>query len=60
MLVLGSDNHNMPLRQVFLFEVEKLKVAVAAYKTHKDLVKKERQLEKDAHLSKVSDPEEQK
>jgi hypothetical protein len=43
------------LRQVFTFEVEKIKNSVANYKTHKDLVKKEKQLEKDTISHKIRD-----
>jgi hypothetical protein len=43
-----------PLRQVFSFEVEKIKNSVASYKNYKDLVKKEKQLEKDTIVHKVT------
>lgn len=45
----------MTLKEIFTFEVEKIRTAVASYKSHKDLVKREKQLEKDLHMSKVHD-----
>ena len=51
---IGADDHGSAIKEVFTFEVEKLKTTLSSYKSHKDLVKRERQLEKDAHLSKVS------
>lgn len=48
-----ADEHGSNLRDVRLIEVEKIRNTVASYKNHKDLVKKERQFEKEAHLSKV-------
>lgn len=51
----GADDAGNELKEVFFFEVDKIKSTVSGYKSHKDLVKKERQLEKDIHLSKVHD-----
>lgn len=51
--VSGADENGMSLKEVFSFEVDKIRSSVSNYKSHKDLVKKEKQLEKDAHLSKV-------
>jgi len=50
-----ADEHGLSLREVHTIEVEKIKNTVASYKSHRDLVRKERQLEKDTHLSKVHD-----
>jgi len=50
-----ADEHGQSLREVHTIEVEKIKNTVASYKSHRDLVRKERQLEKDTHLSKVHD-----
>jgi hypothetical protein len=48
-----ADEHGNNLRDVKLIEVDKIRNTVASYKNHKDLVKKERLFEKEAHLSKV-------
>ena len=48
-----ADEHGLSLREVHTIEVEKIKNSIANYKSHRDLVKKERQLEKETHLSKV-------
>lgn len=51
--VKWADEEGGLLREVQTIEVEKIKSSVATYKTHKDLVKKEKQLEKEVHLLKV-------
>ncbi|MCL4419488.1 hypothetical protein M1146_05305 [Patescibacteria group bacterium] len=43
------------LREVQMIEVDKIKSKVSAYKSHKDLVRKERLEEKEIHLSKTED-----
>jgi hypothetical protein len=52
--VKWADEEGGLLREVQTIEVEKIKSSVATYKTHKDLVKKEKQLEKEVHLLKVT------
>ena len=56
MFCTGADEEGQTLKEVFTFEVEKIRSTVANYKnqkSHKDLAKRERQLERDAHMSKV-------
>lgn len=50
-----ADDHGGALREVHTIEVERIKSSTASYKSHRDLVKKERQLEKEVHLSKAQD-----
>ena len=50
-----ADEEGGLLREIYTIEVEKIKSSVANYKTHKDLVKKERQLEKETHLTQVTE-----
>ncbi len=50
-----ADESGGLLREVHTIEVEKIKSSTANYKSHRDLVKKERQLEKETHLSKVQE-----
>ena len=50
-----ADEMGETLREVQYIEVEKIKSSVASYKSHKDLVKRERQLEKETYLSKTVD-----
>jgi hypothetical protein len=50
-----ADDKGGVLREVHTIEVEKIKSSTASYKSHRDLVKKERQLEKETHLSKAQD-----
>ena len=50
-----ADEEGGLLREIYTIEVEKIKSSVATYKTHKDLVKKERQLEKETHLTKATE-----
>eukprot|EP01038_Epipyxis_sp_PR26KG_P013376 gene13376-17936_t len=50
--VQWGDESGGSMREVYTIEVEKIKSSVANYKTHRDLVKKERQFEKETHLSK--------
>lgn len=49
MSVNWADETGGLLREVHLIEVDKIKSSVANYKSHKDLVKKERQLEKEIY-----------
>jgi tetrahydromethanopterin S-methyltransferase subunit F len=53
--VQWADESGKTLREVMMFEVEKIKNTVKDYKSHRDLVKRERQLEKDLHQSKVKE-----
>jgi hypothetical protein len=48
-----ENSTDKPFQEVFTFEVERIKSTIANYKSHKDLVKKERQLEKDLNVHKV-------
>lgn len=50
-----ADDEGGSLREVQTIEVERIKSTVANYKSHKDLVKRERQFEKETHLSKTSE-----
>ena len=50
-----ADDEGGMLREIRTIEVEKIKSSVANYKTHKDLVKKEKQLEKDIISMKTTD-----
>ena len=52
MTVQWADENGGILRDVMTFEVERIKNTIKDYKSHRDLVRKERQLEKDLHLSK--------
>lgn len=52
MSVQWADENGGTLRDVMTFEVERIKNTIKDYKSHRDLVRKERQLEKDLHLSK--------
>lgn len=49
----GDEVEGGALREVRTFEVERIRSSVVNYKNHKDLVKKEKQLEKDANAHKV-------
>lgn len=51
MSVKWADETGGLLRDVRLIEVEKIKSTVASYKSHKDLVKKEKQMEKETYFS---------
>jgi hypothetical protein len=53
--VKWADENGGLLRDIQTIEVEKIKSSVANYKSHKDLVKRERQLEKDIHLTKTTE-----
>lgn len=55
MTVLWADENGGTLRDVMTFEVERIKNTIKDYKSHRDLVRKERQLEKDLHLSKTKE-----
>ena len=48
---------NGSLKEEHVFEVERIKKTVTEYKCHRDLVKKEKQLEKDLHLRKGNEQE---
>jgi ribosomal protein L17 len=50
-----ADDEGGLLREIHTIEVEKIKSTVANYKSHKDLVKKEKQLEKETHLMKTTE-----
>ena len=52
-MTAGADENDKDLTEVFLFEVDKIRSSVSTYKSYKDLVKKEKQLEKDLHTMKV-------
>ena len=45
------------LKEELIFEVERIKKTVNDYKSHRDLVRKEKQLEKDLHLRKGNEEE---
>jgi hypothetical protein len=51
--VKWADENGGTLKEVYTIEVEKIKNSIASYKNYKELVKKERQFEKETHLSKV-------
>ena len=53
--VMWADENGGTLRDVMTFEVERIKNTIKDYKSHRDLVRKERQLEKDLHLSKTKE-----
>lgn len=53
--VLWADENGGTLRDVMTFEVERIKNTIKDYKSHRDLVRKERQLEKDLHLNKTKE-----
>jgi hypothetical protein len=53
--VKWADENGGLLRDIQTIEVEKIKSSVANYKSHKDLVKKERQFEKETHLLKTTE-----
>lgn len=53
--VMWADENGGTLRDVLTFEVERIKNTIKDYKSHRDLVRKERQLEKDLHLSKTKE-----
>ena len=55
MSVQWADENGGTLRDVMTFEVERIKNTIKDYKSHRDLVRKERQLEKDLHLSKTKE-----
>jgi hypothetical protein len=44
-----------PIREVYTFEVDRIKNSVASYKSHKDLVRKEKALEKDLNANMIAD-----
>lgn len=50
-----ADEEGGNLREVQTIEVDRIKSSVANYKSHKDLVKREKQIEKETHLSKTSE-----
>ncbi len=53
--LVWADAEGGELRQIREFEVKgKLKTSTASYKSHRDLVKRERQLEKTTNISKVN------
>jgi hypothetical protein len=49
-----ADDEGGVLREVLTYEVEKIKRNLDTYKSHKDLEKRERQSEKETHLSQTS------
>jgi hypothetical protein len=53
--VQWADESGKTLREVMVFEVEKIKNSVKDYKSHRDLVRKERQLEKELHQSHIKE-----
>lgn len=53
--VQWADESGGLLREVHQIEVDRIKSTVASYKSHKDLVRKERQLEKETYLSKAEE-----
>lgn len=53
--VQWADESGGLLREVHSIEVDKIKSSVASYKSHKDLVRKEKQLEKDSFSSKAEE-----
>lgn len=55
MAIRWADEEGGLLREVQMIEVDKIKSKVSAYKSHKDLVRKERLEEKEIHLSKTED-----
>lgn len=48
-----ADDSGGELREVRTFEVKNLKKSTASYKSHRDLVKKEKMLEKSSNISKI-------
>eukprot|EP00596_Hydrurales_sp_CCMP1899_P005023 CAMPEP_0119055670 /NCGR_PEP_ID=MMETSP1177-20130426/75865_1 /TAXON_ID=2985 /ORGANISM="Ochromonas sp, Strain CCMP1899" /LENGTH=732 /DNA_ID=CAMNT_0007036267 /DNA_START=870 /DNA_END=3068 /DNA_ORIENTATION=+ len=55
MSVMWLDEHGGSLRDTMTFEVEKIKNTLKDYKSHRDLVRRERQLEKDLYCSRVKE-----